>query len=129
MPERFAKVVIGHQDIIGHFFKALTDDFGLVVIDAPVFFEIVAGIYGDGTCVNVAGNGTAPGVHGMVYGIAPENLRIVVLGRLELFAAGIDHGDDPFVGEPGGHEQVVGIVVAVLDVENDFVCHTEMLAK
>ena len=124
MPEYFTKVVAGHQEIIDHFFKALTDDFGLVVIDTPVFFYVVAGINGDGASVNVTGNGTAPGVHGMVYGIAPENLCIVVLGRLELFAAWIDHGDNPFVCKPGGHEQVVGIVVAVLDVENDFVSHT-----
>ena len=124
MPEYFTKVVAGHQEIIDHFFKALTDDFGLVVIDTPVFFYVVAGINGDGASVNVTGNGTAPGAHGMVYGIAPENLCIVVLGRLELFAAWIDHGDNPFVCKPGGHEQVVGIVVAVLDVENDFVSHT-----
>ena len=51
-----------------------------------------------------------------------SNIRVNTTELLQLL--GLTRGDDPFVGEPGGHEQVVGIVVAVLDVENDFVSHT-----
>jgi len=53
-----------------------------------------------------------------------QNQCVDVRCCLDLELACSDHRNDSFVSEPCGHEEIVSVVVAVVDVKNDFVYHS-----
>ena len=129
MPVHFKKVLGGSQSIHNRLLNGLADHLCVGGIDAAVIVQIEAGQYPDGAGEGIHRYGIFPGVRLATGIVAAKDQRIDVRLRLNLILACPHHGNNPLVGEAGSHEEIVGVVVAVLDIKNNFIYHRDLLAE
>ena len=114
----------GQQRVHGQLLHALAHNLGMGSVNGPVVFQIETGKDAYGAVDHVGFNRLIPRRDFRPGDVKCENERVIIGLGHDRLGTGPHHRNDTGVGEPGRHQKIVRVVVAVPDVENDFVCHT-----
>lgn len=129
MPIDLQQVSRGQQRMHGHLLDTLADNLRIGGMDAAVIGQIIAGQDADRAIVCVGLNRPVPRREFLPRIVAFENERVIVGLGFEGFRIGPHHGDNAGIGEPGRHQEIVRVVIAVMNVKNNFIYHREFACK
>jgi len=129
MPIDFQQIRWGKQNIHDGFLHRLADHLGIRGIDVSVIVQIKAGQDSEGTVIRVSIHRTVPRREFLPVIVAFENQGVVVRCSLHLLRAGAEHRNNPLVSKARRHQEIVGVIIAVMNVKNKFIYHMGFACK